>query len=58
MNPTKPDAQPANLAVQNENLRNCANTQTPVWLCSCGEPSKPGVLHRADRPCYRVEAKS
>jgi hypothetical protein len=26
-----------------------------VWLCTCGTPSLPGVLHRADRPCYRVE---
>lgn len=25
------------------------------WLCSCGSPSLPGVMHRADRPCYRVE---
>jgi hypothetical protein len=28
---------------------------SPVWRCSCGSPSLPGVLHRADRPCYRVE---
>jgi hypothetical protein len=26
-----------------------------AWRCSCGSPSLPGVLHRADRPCYRVE---
>jgi hypothetical protein len=25
-----------------------------VWRCSCGSPSLPGVLHRADRPCYAV----
>jgi len=36
----------------------CATRQTAVWLCSCGSPSLPGVLHRADRPCYRVEAHS
>jgi hypothetical protein len=29
-----------------------------VWLCTCGSPSLPGVLHRADRPCYRVEDQS
>jgi len=26
----------------------------PWWLCSCGSPSLPGVLHRADRPCAAV----
>jgi hypothetical protein len=26
----------------------------PVWLCTCGTPSLPGVLHRADRPCAAV----
>jgi hypothetical protein len=25
-----------------------------VWLCTCGTPSLPGVLHRADRPCAAV----
>jgi hypothetical protein len=25
-----------------------------VWLCSCGSPELPGVLHRADRPCAAV----
>jgi hypothetical protein len=24
------------------------------WLCTCGTPSLPGVLHRADRPCAAV----
>jgi hypothetical protein len=28
------------------------------WLCTCGSPSLPGVLHRADRPCYRVEGET
>jgi len=25
-----------------------------AWLCTCGSPSLPGVLHRADRPCAAV----
>jgi len=24
------------------------------WLCTCGTPSLPSVLHRADRPCAAV----
>lgn len=22
------------------------------WTCNCGEPDRPGILHRADGPCY------
>jgi hypothetical protein len=36
------------------NPATCAKSQTAVWLCTCGEPATPGVLHRADRPCAAV----
>jgi len=35
----------------------CSLVMGQVWRCSCGSPSLPGVMHRADRPCYRVEDK-
>jgi hypothetical protein len=32
----------------------CSLVMGQIWRCSCGTPSLPGVLHRADRPCAAV----
>jgi hypothetical protein len=31
-------------------------TPPPGW-CACGNPSTPDVFHRADGPCFHLEAK-
>jgi hypothetical protein len=27
------------------------------FRCTCGKPLEPGIVHRADAPCYVLEAK-
>jgi hypothetical protein len=28
------------------------------WACMCGRPMTPGVMHRADAPCYHLEERN
>lgn len=29
-----------------------AEAELTKWTCTCGNPSRPGVVHRTDLPCY------